>query len=74
MHSDKFEKIFIRLVSAYVEKYKGHAFEISLGSGKSQLIGESANIVKVKIIDSDNVLRRIFVEGSLGLGEAYCGG
>lgn len=74
MNQNKFEEIFIRLVSAYVKKYNEHSFEICFDEKKSQLIGESSNIIKVKIANSNEVLRRIFVEGSLGLGESYCEG
>lgn len=74
MYSDKFERIFIRIVSAYVKKYNDHSFEICFDKKKCQLIGESSNIIKVKISNSNEVLRRIFVEGSLGLGESYCEG
>lgn len=73
MDSNKFEKIFIRIVSAYVRKYNEHSFDIYLDE-KSQIIGTSTNIIKVKITNSNEVLRRIFVEGSIGLGEAYCEG
>ncbi|MDP2669091.1 MAG: class I SAM-dependent methyltransferase [bacterium] len=74
MGQSKFEEIFIRLVTAYVKKYKKHSFEICLDEKKCQLIGDSKNIVKVKINNSDEVLRRIFIGGSLGLGESYCEG
>lgn len=74
MSQNKFEEIFIRLVSAYVKKYKEHSFEICLDEKKYQIIGESANIVKVKITNTSEVLKRIFTEGSLGLGESYCKG
>ncbi|MDO8561781.1 MAG: class I SAM-dependent methyltransferase [bacterium] len=74
MSQDRFEKIFIRLVKAYVNKYKEHSFEISLDEKKCQLIGDSRNIIKVKITNSKQVFKRIFSEGSLGLGESYCEG
>lgn len=74
MHSDKFEKIFIRILSAYVKRYKEHSFEIYLDKKKHLIMGESKEIIKVKITNSNEVLKRIFVEGSLGLGESYCEG
>lgn len=74
MNHSKFEEIFIRLVPAYVKKYKEHSFEICLDEKECQLIGDSKNIVKVKINKSAEVLKRIFTEGSLGLGESYCEG
>lgn len=74
MNQNKFEEIFIRLVSAYVKKYKEHSFEICLDEKKCQLIGDSANIIKVKITNANEALRRVFTEGSLGLGESYCEG
>ena len=74
MNSNKFEEIFVRLVSVYVKKYKEHSFEICFDEKDGQLIGDNANIIKVKITNSNEVLRRIFVEGSLGLGESYCEG
>lgn len=74
MNQNKFEEIFIRLVTAYVKKYIEHSFEIWLDEKKYYLIGDSRNVVKVKITDSNRVLGRIFAEGSLGLGESYCEG
>jgi len=73
MNQSKFERIFIRLVTAYVKKYKEHSFEICLDE-KKYLLGDGTNIVKVKITNSNKVLGRIFSEGSLGLGESYCEG
>ena len=69
MNSDKFEKLFLRLVSAYVKTYDEHSFEICLDGKECLKIGDSTNIVNVRITDSGKVLERIFVEGSLGLGE-----
>lgn len=74
MNLDKFEEIFIRLVSAYVKKYNEHSFAICFDDKKCDVIGDSTNIIKVKFTRSNEVLRRIFVEGSLGLGESYCEG
>src|SRR5438552_2184659 len=74
MNSDKFEKLFLRLVSAYVKTYDEHSFEICLDGKECLKIGDSTNIVNVRITDSGKVLERIFVEGSLGLGESYCEG
>lgn len=73
MQTKKFEEIFLRLVTAYVKKYKEHAFEFWF-DGRRIAIGDSADVVKVEIKNSNDVFRRIFVEGSLGLGEAYCEG
>jgi len=72
MHSDTFEKIFLRLVAAYVKRYPEHSFKLFLDGKECQPIGDSINVIGVKITNSDAVLRRIFAEGSLGLGEAYC--
>jgi cyclopropane-fatty-acyl-phospholipid synthase len=74
MSTDKFEKIFIRIVSAYVKKYTEHSFEICFDEKKCLHIGENSNSIKVTITNSNEVLRRIFTEGSLGLGESYCEG
>ena len=74
MDQNKFEEIFIRLVTAYVKKYNEHSFEICDDDKKCEPIGDSKNIVKVKFTNSNEVLQRIFIEGSLGLGEAYCEG
>ena len=74
MDQNKFEEIFIRLVTAYVKKYNEHSFEICYDDKKCEPIGDSKNIVKVKFTNSNEVLQRIFIEGSLGLGEAYCEG
>lgn len=74
MSQDKFREIFFRLVSAYVKRYPEHSFEICLDEKNCQLIGESSDIITVKIANSSHVFRRIFTEGSLGLGESYCEG
>jgi len=74
MHSDTFEKIFLRLVAAYVKRYPEHSFRIFLDGKECPLIGDSTKIVEARITDSDKVFKRIFTEGSLGLGEAYCEG
>ena len=74
MNSDKFEKLSLRLVSAYVKTYDEHSFEICLDGKECLKIGDSTNIVNVRITDSGKVLESIFVEGSLGLGESYCEG
>lgn len=74
MQHSEFEAIFIRIVAAYVKKYTEHSFEIFLDGGKTQLIGDSDEIIKVKITSSNEVLKRIFTDGSLGLGESYCEG
>lgn len=74
MGSDKFEAVFLRLVAAYVEKYKEHSFEIYFDGKKSHLLGKSEKLIKVKLSNSEEVLRDIFTGGSLGLGEAYCRG
>ena len=38
------------------------------------MIGENKKIVEVRIKDAEKVFKRIFSEGSLGLGESYCEG
>ena len=70
----KFEKIFIKMVKIYVRVNSEHSFKFIFGNLEYPQIGNSKNIVNVKFTDSHNVFRRIFAEGSLGLGEAYCEG
>lgn len=70
----KFEKIFLRIVEKYITLYDKHAFSISFDNELPILIGTNKNIIKVKIHDSQKTLKRIFTEGSLGIGETYCEG
>lgn len=74
MSANKFEKIFIRLVTAYVKKYPEHSFNIFLDNKDGFFVGASTEVIKVEIKNSERVLQRIFTEGSLGLGESYCEG
>ena len=70
----KYTDIFLRIVKHYVLKYNEHAFELHFGQDNPIRIGESSKIITVRIKDPEAVFRRIFVEGSLGLGESYCEG
>lgn len=70
----KYEQVFIRMTQNYVNKYPRYAFELDFDNYKIPVIGTSKNIIKAKIIDSKNVFKRIFEEGSIGLGESYCDG
>ena len=62
MHTDKFKNIFLRIVSSYVKKYEEHSFEIYLDKEKYLIMGKSQDIIKVRIMNSNQVLKRIFVE------------
>lgn len=74
MKLGKFEAIFVRLVKKYVTIYKDHSFKIYFDAVELPIIGESSNIIEAKFINTEDVLRRIFTEGSLALGESYCDG
>ncbi len=68
-----FSNTFLRLVRSYVSVVPEYSFEINLDGSIAQ-IGASEKIIPVLILRSEEVLQRIFKEGSLGLGEAYCEG
>lgn len=70
----KFEKIFIRIVKRYVKYYQNSSFKFYLDEIEYPVIGKSKKIIKVKFTKSKQVFKRIFTEGSLGLGECYCEG
>ncbi len=74
MKLSKYEKIFLRIVKAYVRKYKDHSFRFYFDDYRHHFIGTSKTIIEVKFAPSKEVFKRIFTEGSLGLGEAYCNG
>lgn len=74
MENNKFEAIFLRLVKAYTIKYPEHAFRFCFDDHETKIIGAAQSVIDVKIINTKSTLKRIFTEGSLGLGESYCQG
>lgn len=74
MTSHKLQRTFLRLVNAYVKKYREHSFEFIFNHNHPLTIGESKKIIKVRIIHAKDFFHSIFAEGSLGLGESYCKG
>jgi cyclopropane-fatty-acyl-phospholipid synthase len=72
--NNQFQEICIRLVKAYVSLYPKFSFQFYFDGEKQDLIGNGENIIEVIITESEKVFKRIFTEGSMGLGEAYCDG
>src|SRR3989344_3921624 len=70
----RYEKIFIRIVKIYVKHYPERAFELTFDELAYPKIGASEQVIKVQFLDSQNIFKRIFTAGSLGLGEVYCEG
>lgn len=69
-----FENIFIKLVKKYVKVYPDHSFKFYFDNHEVETIGISKNIIVAKYKNSEEVFKRIFSQGSLGLGEIYCEG
>jgi cyclopropane-fatty-acyl-phospholipid synthase len=69
-----FTETFLKVVRHYVRYYGSHSFEFHLDEQAPVRIGSSPRIVRVAVGNAESVFRRIFTEGSLGLGESYCEG
>jgi cyclopropane fatty-acyl-phospholipid synthase-like methyltransferase len=67
-----YKEIFLRICRVYVEFYPEHSFSLKFDSENPVLIGNSKNIIKININNSENVFKRIFSEWSIWLGESYC--
>lgn len=74
MKQDTFEGMFLRLTRAYVGKYHQRSFKFYFDDREQEVIGSSADVIEVKFKKTHETLKRIFAEGSLGLGESYCEG
>ena len=74
MEQDTFEDVFLRLARAYVGRYPRHSFKFYFDDREQEVIGSSADVIEVKFKRTRETLKRIFVDGSLGLGESYCEG
>ena len=70
----KFTRIFLRMVKQYVAYYKGYSYKFYFDEEDYPLVGSSGKVIEVRITNTEYVFRRIFNEGSLGLGESYCDG
>ncbi len=70
----KYEKVFTNITKKYVRLYPEHSFKFYFDDIEYPVIGKSKNVVSVKFKKSPYLFRRIFREGSLGLGESYCEG
>ncbi|MFT7616265.1 MAG: hypothetical protein ACI8Y7_001094, partial [Candidatus Woesearchaeota archaeon] len=64
----RYERMFLKIVQSYVEVFPEHAFKIKFDNTAFPKIGTGKQIV-VSIKNSKHVFKRIFTEGSLGLGE-----
>ena len=69
-----YEEVFINMTKNYVSVYPKHGFQYYFDDHKQELIGNKKSIIIVKIKNSKQVFKRIFEEGSIGLGEVYCDG
>jgi len=74
MEHDRYESIFLRLARAYVGKYPRHSFKFHFDDREQEVIGSSPDTIEVKFKKTRETLKRIFLTGSLGLGESYCEG
>ena len=70
----EYEKIFINMAKAYIKTYTNNAFKFYFDDISYPKIGNSERVIHVKFHKSRHVFKRIFTEGSLGLGESYCNG
>lgn len=70
----KYEEIFTKIVKGYVDNYPGHSFQFYFDDLKYPRIGKSKKTITVRFTDAKDVFRRIFIQGSMGLGECYCEG
>lgn len=68
------EQLLIRLTEHYVRVFPDGAFRFVFDNRTPCSIGTAGRIITVGIRDAPATCRRIFTEGSLGLGEAYCDG
>lgn len=69
-----YEQLFINMTKNYVSVYPEHSFQYYFDEHKIPKIGESKKTIEVKFKRSKDVFKRIFEEGSIGLGEVYCDG
>jgi|WetSurMetagenome_2_1015567.scaffolds.fasta_scaffold75611_2 cyclopropane-fatty-acyl-phospholipid synthase len=69
-----FTETFLKVVRQYVRYYNGHSFEFTLDKKHPISVGDSGRTVAVRVKHAETVFRRVFTEGSLGLGESYCEG
>jgi cyclopropane-fatty-acyl-phospholipid synthase len=74
MNAVPFTRLFIDVVRRYVTCYKDCAFKFYFDQRDAFTIGDSEKVVEVRIKNAEKVFKRIFTEGSLGLGESYCEG
>ncbi|MFA6048165.1 MAG: class I SAM-dependent methyltransferase [Parcubacteria group bacterium] len=72
--NNKFTRIFLKVVRQYVKYYNDCSFKFYFDDVELRPIGNSPKIVEVKIKNAESVFKRIFMEGSVGLGESYCEG
>lgn len=70
----KFERVFANIVKIYVKHYPENSFKFYFDDVDYPLIGKSKNVVTARFKRSKHVFKRIFTEGSIGLGESYCEG
>ncbi len=69
-----YSRVFLSIASTYVKKYPEHSFQFYFDEDEPIMIGESERVVKVYFKNTKSVLERMFLYGSLGLGECYCEG
>jgi len=68
------EKVFIRLAKNYIRKYPKHSFKFYFDDIECPILGKSKKVIVVKFRNSRKFFKRVFTEGSIGLGECYCNG
>lgn len=68
------ERLLFQLTEHYVRVYPDCAFRLTFDDRALPVCGTAGRTVSVAIRAAPATCRRIFTEGSLGLGEAYCDG
>ena len=69
-----YRDVFVRMFHVYTRVYPECSFRFLFDGAEPIDAGDSERRISVEIRDTDRVLRRIFHEGSIGLGESYCEG
>jgi cyclopropane-fatty-acyl-phospholipid synthase len=69
------QKTFLKVAHAYVEEERQDmSFRFSFDGEPQPVIGGGSRIVDVKFHNAERLFQRIFLEGSMGLGEGYSEG
>ncbi len=73
MKLGKHENLLVKITENYVKHFPEYSFEFHFDN-QSVTVGNREKIVLVEFTNSENTLKRAFIYGSIGLGEAYCEG